>query len=575
MTSPNRARIVATRHLVAAGHYLAAQAGLQILEGGGNAVDAACAGGIALGILQSEYVGFGGVAPIMVRLAESGEVFTVSGVGWWPKAADVNFFRDKHGGRMPPSLRRTVIPAAPDAWITALERWGTISFGEAAAAAIRFARDGFPMTHLSARLIAENADGYRRWPQNAALYLPGGQPPREGELFRLPDLAATMQYMADEEKAAGGDRLAGLGRARDAFYKGDIAKRIAAYHREHDGWVTEEDMASFRVEVETASKVQLNGFTLHGCGPWCQGPALLETLNILDGCDLKAMGHNSPAYLHTILEALKLAFADRHQWVADPRYFKVPLDGLLSKAFAARRRAMIDPKRAWPDMPPAGSAADLAAVAGPSAPVGRREGTYADEQLDTSYCAVVDRWGNAVSATPSDGSFSAPAIPGLGFVPSSRGTQNWTNADAPAVMAPGKRPRLTPNPAIAVGPDGRWVMPCGSPGNDVQIQAMTQVLLNITLFGMAPQDAVEAPRAATVSYPRSSDPHEYHPGRINLERRLPDSTADALAALGHEVKWWEEWDYRAGAVCCVLADRDKGMIEGGADPRRPTGISGL
>ncbi len=241
--------------MVAAGHYLAAQAAFQILEAGGNAVDAGVCGGIALGVLQSEYVGFGGVAPIMIRPAETGEVFTISGLGWWPKAASLEMFHRDHDGRIPPGILRTLVPAAPDAWITALERWGTMSFGDVAAAAVRFARDGFPMPVLTSRIIAAAEDNYRRWPGNTDIYLPGGAPPRPGDLFVQSDLARTIKYLIDEEAAAKGGRGAGLQAARDAFYRGDIARTLARYHSENGGWLTLEDLSEFRVGIEAPLSV--------------------------------------------------------------------------------------------------------------------------------------------------------------------------------------------------------------------------------------------------------------------------------------------------------------------------------
>jgi gamma-glutamyltranspeptidase/glutathione hydrolase len=232
MFAPHRARIVGTRHMAAAGQYLAAQAAFQILEAGGNAVDAGVAGGIALGVVQSEYVGFAGVAPIMIYLAETDEVVTISGLGWWPKAASVDFFHKQHGGKIPRGILRTVVPAAPDSWITALRRYGTMSYGDVAGAALRFARDGFPVPSLMAEIIADNEDEYRAHPANAAIYLPNGRPPQAGEVLVQTDLARTIQYMIDEERAAAaGGREAGLQAARDAFYRGDIAQTIAQHQR--------------------------------------------------------------------------------------------------------------------------------------------------------------------------------------------------------------------------------------------------------------------------------------------------------------------------------------------------------
>jgi gamma-glutamyltranspeptidase/glutathione hydrolase len=566
-------RIIGTKHMVASANYLAAQAAFEILEAGGNAIDAGVAGGIALGVLQCEYVHFAGVAPLMIHIAETNETVTLSGLGPWPKLASAAWFREHQGGRILTNIKRCVVPGAPDSWITALERYGTMSFAEVAAAAIRFGRDGFAMPSISAEIIGEAVETLKRWPQNAAIYLPNGEPPRAGQRFFQTDLAASIQYMADEDSAAArkGGRLAGLAAARAAFYRGDIAQKIVAYHKENDGWLREDDLAEFRVDVETPLSARFGDVTVFGCRPWCQGPVLLQTLKILDGIDLKSLGHNTPDYIHTLIEALKLAFADRHAYYGDPKFIDVPIDALLGDAYAARRRAMINPDSAWPEMPPAGTAAELGLVARAAKTVAATEAAETDP--DTSYVCVIDQHGNCFSGTPSDGSINGPIIPGTGLAPSSRGMQSWTDPSHPACLEPGKRPRLTPSPAIARR-DGKWIMPFGSPGNDVQPQAMLQVLLNLSVFEMTPQAAIEQPRFATASFPSSSDPHSYTPGRMTLERRFTDETAAALDAKGHSVAWWREWEYKAGCVCAVVKDTTTGMLEGGADVRRPGGVRG-
>lgn len=571
-TAPHRARIIGTRHMAVAGHYLAAQAAFQVLEAGGNAIDAGVAGGIALGVVQCEYVGFGGVAPIMIRLAGSGEVVTLTGLGHWPRLASLEALREQHGG-IPTGLLRTVVPAAPDAWITALERYGTMSYAEVAGAALRFARDGFPAPSLMCEIVAKSEDGYRRWPENERIFLPRGRPPRTGERFVQTDLAATIQHLIDEEAAAAarGGRAAGLAAARNAFYRGDIAAAMVAYHEANGGWLRADDLADFRVQVLPPLRVRHGETEIYACGPWCQGPVLAQTLRLLDGMDLAGLGHNSPQYVHRIVEALKLAYADRHHHVGDPDFVDVPVEAMLADGYIARRRSLIDPAAAAPGMPAPGSATDLGLAPGaapaPTAP--------ADEtsQIDTSYVCVADAMGNLFSATPSDGSAAGPVIPGLGFAPSSRGSQSWIDPGVPAVMAPGKRPRLTPNPALAIRA-GRYEMPIGSPGNDVQCQAIVQVLMNVFEFGMCPMEAIEQPRFATFSYPRSSEPHPYSPGLLNLEGRIPAATGDALAALGHDVRYWPDWDWLAGAVCAIVVDRDTGQMEGSADPRRPGAVAG-
>jgi gamma-glutamyltranspeptidase/glutathione hydrolase len=561
-----RPTITGTRHMVCAGHHAAAHAGFAILEAGGNAIDAGVAAGIAVGVLQTDRVNFAGVAPIMLYLAERREVLTIDGLGTWPRAASVEFFVKQHGGKFPPGILRTVMPAAPDSWLTALEKYGTMRFCDVAAAAIRFAREGFPMHAFMADYIREHEEDYRRWESSAAVFLPKGRAPARGELFVQSDLGRTLQYMADEEKAhAKHGRAAGLQAARNAFYRGDIAATIVKYHRENGGLVTAEDLAGYKVRFEPPVRARFGDVDLYACGPWCQGPVLPQALSMLSGVDLRALGHNSPQYLHVLAEALKLAFSDRHRYYGDPAFVRVPIDVLLSPEYAAERRRLIRPDKAWPEMPPAGEIADVRGASGklPAAAQGEPA-----PLADTSYVCAIDRHGNAFSSTPSDGSVSTPVIPGVGLCPSSRGTQSWIDAQHPASIAPGKRPRLTPSPALAMR-DGKVLMPFGSPGNDIQPQAMLQVFLNISVFGMDVQEAIEAPRFATYSFPGSSAPHAYHPGRLNLENRIPAATGDALAALGHKVAWWPEIEWRAGAVCAIRVDPDTGILHGGADPRRP------
>ncbi|MDP6346646.1 MAG: gamma-glutamyltransferase family protein [Alphaproteobacteria bacterium] len=544
------------RHMTAAGHYLAAQAGFQVMEAGGNAIDAGVAAGIALGVVQSELVGVAGVAPIIIYLARENRVVTISGLGVWPKATDPDLYARQYADGVPQGILRCIVPAAPDAWITALEEFGTMSFGEVAAAAIRLARDGFVMYPLMAELLEEKAEKYARWPANAAIYLPGGRTPKVGELFRQQDLGASLQYMADQERAAGGDREAGLQAARAAFYRGDIARAIADYHADNGGLISMDDLAEFRVGIEPAQSVELSGTRVYGCGPWCQGPMLLQALQLLRGRDLAALGHNSPAYIHLLTEAIKLAAADREHWYGDPRFVEVPIERLLSEDYAKRRAALIRDDVASPGMPPPG---DLEVSVAPNrVPI---------EALDTSYCCAVDSEGNLFSATPSDTSSDAPVIPGTGFVPSSRGSQSRPDPDHPSSIQPGKRPRLTPNPALAIRP-GEWAMPFGTPGADVQIQAMMQTLLNIAVFGLNPQAAVEAPRFASYSFPQSFAPHAYHPGLLKMEGRIDRDTGSQLQAMGHDVDWWGEWEWQAGAMCAIRRDTASGVLEAGADPRR-------
>jgi len=563
----NRPTIMGTRHVIAAGHYLAAHAGFEILEAGGNAIDAGVAAGIAVGVLQTDKVNFGGVAPMIIYVAKTREIHCIDGLGVWPQAITPDYFQKNHGGKIPPGVLRSVVPAAPDAWITALERFGTMTFAEVAAAAIRFARDGFPMYPLMSQFISDNQSSYEMWPSNKRIFLPKGRPPQPGDLFVQSELANTLQYLADVEKAnKRKGRRAALRAARDAFYKGDIAATIVKYHQKNGGFMRMEDFADYSIKFEPTVKARFMGIDVHACGPWSQGPVLPMALNILKGYDLKAMGHNSPQYIHVITEALKLAFADRHHHFGDPDFVKVPIKGLMSEKYADHRRSLIRKDRAWPEMPPPGDPAALAELAPRWIP--QPQSDEAPGPGDTTYMCCVDRHGNAFSATPSDGSNKTVIIPGVGIQCSGRGTQSWSDPTHPSSVAPGKRPRLTPSPALAFK-NGRVHMPLGTPGGDVQPQAMLQVFLNVNVFGMDAQSAIEAPRVANYSYPGSFEPHEYFPGRLYLESRIPKATGDALAKIGHKVYWWGDWTWLAGAPCTIVVDHKTGVRHGGADPRRP------
>ncbi|HEX5452639.1 MAG TPA: gamma-glutamyltransferase family protein, partial [Stellaceae bacterium] len=519
----HRPTIAVTRHAIAAGHYLATIAGFDILQAGGNAIDAGVAAGIALGVVQSDLVNVAGVAPILIYHAETREVVTIAGLGTWPRALEPGFFMREHGGKIPIGVLRTVIPAAPDAWITALRRYGTMRFGDVAAAAIRLARDGFPMYPLMAASLERHAERHAMWPSSAAVYLPGGRPPKAGDIFRQTELAASLQYMADEEKAAAGrGRETGLDAARDAFYRGDIARRIVAFMKEQGGLLAAEDLALYRSPVGPAERRRFGDLDVYTCGAWCQGPVLLQTLALLEGTDLKALGHNSADYVHTLAEALKLAFADREAYYTDPAVGQVPLPTLISAEYAAERRKLIRPDTAWPEMPPPGEL-------GASVPRLQASAPNPSPEPDTSYVCAADRWGNVFSATPSDGSYGSPVVPGVGLIPSNRGSQSRPDPKHPAGAMPGKRPRLTPNPALAVRGNGAEFLPFGTPGGDVQTQAMLQVLLNIYVHGQDVQSAIEAPRFASYSYPSSFAPYDYYPGRLNIEGRVPEEVTADLA----------------------------------------------
>jgi len=557
-------QVIGGRWMVAAGHPLAAQAAARILESGGNAIDAGVAAGFMLGVVHPDMVSFAGVAPILVHAAASRETYEVTGVGPYPARATADYFRTRCGGEIPVGVLRTVVPAAPDSWCVALERWGTRSFAEVVAPALECAERGFPLSVFSASMIAANAERYARFPTSAPLYLPGGAAPAPGHRFVQSELADAIRLMVKAEAAAGNGRAGGIRAARDVFYKGEIARRIAAFHEKEGGLLTAADLAAFHAEVAPALTVPFREYEMAACGFWCQGPVLLQMLNLIEAYDWTALGHNSPRALHLLVEAMKLAFADREAHYGDPRHVRVPAAALLSKAYAEARRALIREDRAWPAMPPAGDPES----AGRREPAPRSSSLAgaAPAPLDTSYVCVVDEAGNGFSATPSDPSVDSPVVPGVGCVVSPRGSQGWLAPGHPSEVAPGKRPRLTPAPAMAFR-NGRLFMPLGTPGGDVQQQAMLQVFLNVVAHGMLPQQAVEAPRVATRSFPDSFWPHSDFPGQLDAERDLPAETRAALAALGHAVTERPPLDWRSGAVCAIVVAPD-GTLMGGADPRR-------
>ena len=555
----HRPTVYGTRHAISAGHYLAASAGFSILEAGGNAIDAGVAAGLCLGVLQPDLVNVAGVAPILIRLAD-GTVESIAGLGWWPKSLPADLFMREHGGKIPDGVLRTVIPAAPDAWITALRRHGTMRFADVAASAIRFAAEGFSVYPLLTRSIGSHADEYRRWASNTAIFLPNNRVPQPGEKFVQADLAATLGYMADQDRAAGGDRMAGLDAAHHAFYRGDLARAITGYQKQEGGYLSMRDMAEYHSAIEPVVRRSWRGHELITCGPWCQGPALQQALALVEAVGIDGLAHNSADYLHRIVECLNLSMADREYFFGDPNFIDVPIDHLLDPATVLHRAAAVRDERAFGQMP---APLDL-----PNRSYQVTDADLPKVEADTSYCCVVDRWGNAFSATPSDGSGNVPVVPGLGITPSGRGSQSRPDPRHPAGVAPGKRPRLTPNPALLVTDKG-GVMPFGTPGGDVQTQAMLQVLLNVMHFGMDPQSAIEAPRVASYNFPSSFAPFEYFPGRLAVEGRINQATKDELAARGHTIQNWPDWTWLAGSVEAILTDPETGMMAAGADPRRP------
>ena len=430
--------------MVVASHPSAAMAGLDALRRGGNAIDAGVAVGLALNVVHVDDCSFLGVAPTIMYLADRREVTTIDGLGVWPRAASVEYFKRNHGGHIPPGIPRSLTPAAADAWITALSRFGTMTFADVSASAIELAGKGFPMYRYLSDRLHTAFDLYNAWPTTAEVFLPNGRPPRRGEMFYQRDLAATLARLAEIESSnRGRGREAALQAVRDHVYLGELGKKIAAYSQEQGGLISEEDMASCRVSVEPPVSVGYRGYRVYCTGPWGQGPTCPQALKILEGFDLASMGHNSVEYVHTVSQALNLAFADREKYVGDPRFVDVPIDAMLSEEYLAQRRSLIDPGRAWPAMPPAGDPRRRRAVleGSPRSPgeAPQVSATAGDHGGGTSYFAVIDREGNVFSCTPSEGTKSGgPIIPGTGLAFSLRGYQSKVDEAHPSSVEPGK-----------------------------------------------------------------------------------------------------------------------------------------
>ncbi len=559
-----RPAVLGKRWMVSSSHYLASQAGARMFERGGNATDAGVAAGIALNVLERHLTDFGGVAPIMVFAPGMTEPETIDGLGRWPAQFTLDAYRRRYGDDMPVGIPRSVTPAAADAWLTALARHGRLTLEEVLAPNIELA-EGFPVYPRLARAIAMLEDRLRAWPSSAAVFLPGGRAPQVGEVLVQRDLASLFRRLVQVERSRSElSRAGAIMAARDVIYSGEAADEIAASQARNGGMVTSEDLAEYHVSIAPPVHTTYRGIDVYACGPWSQGPLVPMTLNLLESYDVAAMGPGSLEFLHRYAEAFKLAAADREGFFGDPDQVDVPMRGLIDKTYAEERRALIRDDRAWPELPPPGDPWRYEGRSGPRGYVPRvASGVGAP---DTSYCCAMDADGNAFSATPSDPGLGSPLVEGLGIIVSTRGAQLWTTPGHPSAIAPRKRPRLTPNPALLMR-DGRALMPFGCPGEDAQCQAMVQTVCNVVDFEMNLQAAIEAPRVISRSFPWSFHPHAYEPGVLTVEGRIARDVRDRLASLGHVIRDLPDFTPAAAGVCAIRR-LEPGTLEGGADPRR-------
>ena len=566
-----------TKGAVACGSEYAAEAGMRIYFQGGNAVDAGVATMFAASVAEFSHFGLGGEAPILIR-TKAGKIFAIAGVGPMPKLATAELFRDRRPKpgeilTMEPGGLKGIIPVAGimpalvpsmvDAGLVALRDFGSKSFSEEIQPAIELA-DGLAIDEMRAGTIARVRRFLDLWPDSKKTFMPDGQVPMPGEIFRQPNLAKTLRAMAAAEKkalAAGASRVAAIDAVRDFFYRGDIAHRIDAFMRANDGLLRYEDMAAFKLEPEEPVSTDYHGYKVYKPGFWSQGPAMIEALNILEGYDLRSLGVNSSEYIHKVVEALKLSYADRDTYYGDPKFNHIPTDVLLSKTYAAERRKQI------------GHNASLDFVPGT---INGKQGrhptdmeiarTKIDDELmarDTTCVDAIDKDGMVFSATPS-GAWLPSVIAGDTGIPLTERAQQFILVDgSPNELAGGKRPRVTLSPTI-VTEQGKPFLALSTPGGDNQEQSLIQLFFNVVEFGMNAQAAIEAPRFQTRHLVSSFDNHAWNRGDLLLDERIPAATVAELSARGHRVGTRSRWS--SGAAPVMVRMMPDGVIEAGADP---------
>ncbi len=614
-----RPQLAGTFGMVASTHWLASAAGMAVLEAGGTAFDAAAAAGLVLQVVEPHMNGLGGEAPIIGYAAgprggdgagPDGEVFVLDGQGPAGGSATVLAFTELGLDLIPGNgLLPACVPAAFGTWLLLLQRYGRLPLRAVMQYAIGYARDGYPMTAGASAAIASAERLFRQhWASSAEVYLGGGVP-APGSRFANPALAATYQRILDEAEAAGADRDQQIEAARRAYYQGFVAEAIDGYlaraqvldltGQPHRALLSGTDLAGWQARVEQPVTLDFMGLTVCKTGPWGQGPVFLQQLALLDGLGLDSLAPGSADHLHTVIECAKLAFADREAWYGDPRFAEVPLDGLLAPGYAAQRRALVGreasmelrpgrPDGQPPRLPgyatgavrrPAGAspaAAEPTAeesgagtaprweVTGPGEPAAARPATG-----DTCHLDVADRFGNLVSVTPSGGWLqSSPVIPGLGFCLGTRAQMFTLTEGLPNTLAPGKRPRTTLTPSLALR-GGQPYLAFGTPGGDQQDQWTLAFFLNHVVFGMNLQEAIDSPAFHTRHFPSSFYPRQAAPGEIDVERRAGPAVIEELRARGHRVTVRAPWSL--GRVSAVA--RDGGLLYAAANPRGMQGYA--
>jgi gamma-glutamyltranspeptidase/glutathione hydrolase len=546
----------------------ATEAARRILAMGGNAFDASVGGQAALAVTDFSLNGLGSDAVVLLYNAQDKKVYSVNAEPRAPRLATIEWYEKNNGGKIPESdgLLSGGLPGVVDAWYTLLDRWGTMSFEQVLQPAIEFAEGGFPLSEYGASYIA-GSKKILKYPTTVKIYLPNGRPPKPGEILRNPDLARTLKKLVEAEKAnQAKGRHEALKAARDRFYKGDIAKDLAAFSEANGGLFRYEDFAEYTAEVEAPVSINYRGYQIYKNPSASQGPTELIALNLLEGYDLKALGHNSPDFLHTSVEAVKLAMADREKYLGDMDFIKIPYDGLLSKDYARERRKLIDPAKASLQLRPGSPEKFTANASALDRPVHEVLDGDASHDGDTSYIAVVDKDHNMVSFEPSLHSlFGTGVVMGdTGILFNCRGDYYSLVRGEANALEPGKRPRSTLQSTLIMK-DGQPYAILGSPGGDDQVMRTMQTLINMIDFRMNIQQAIEAPRWSSRAFPASPFPHTMYPGDISVEARIPEATRQALISRGHKLRIAPPWSL--GSNAGIIVDLTTGVLSAGADPR--------
>jgi gamma-glutamyltranspeptidase / glutathione hydrolase len=602
-----RPEIVGTFGVAASTHWLAAQTAMSVLERGGNAFDAAVAGGFVLQIVEPHLNGPGGEAPLMLWSERERRLRVVCGQGPAPALATPAFFRNMGLDMVPGiGLLPATVPGAFGAWLAMLRDYGTWRLADVLAPAIRYAREGFPLVPRAVQAIVAVQSLFRsEWHGSAAAWLPGGQVPRPGALFTSPAIAATYTRVIEHATAAGDDRVRQIDAALDAWYRGFVAREIDRFYtheavrdttgQRNHGLLRFDDLAQWHATYEDPLLLDFGRYTVAKCGVWSQGAAFLQQLSILKNAGLERHAPDSPEFVHRVVEAAKLALADRLAWYGDPRFADVPTADLLSDAYGRERFARIAERAATaldpgapggraPRLPDLGAAERTLAASDTRFGIGEPTfaelppvSEWAEREIfvgDTCHLDVIDSHGNMVSATPSGGWLSSsPTIPALGFSLTTRLQMTWLDDGVPGQLQPGKLPCTTLSPSMALR-DGEPYLAFGTPGGDQQDQWTVAFLLRHALHGMNLQQAIDAPAWHVDHFPASFWPRTVKLNRLSVESRLPEATVATLRALGHDVVVGLPWS--EGRITACSRERDGAgrlVLRAAANPRGMQGYA--